>query len=84
MSDSTDFDTRVMTLIAETFSVPASSLTRATTADDVDGWDSLGHSILLTRLSQRLDIEIDEDVAAHSRDVGDLIDALKREVDRRE
>ena len=68
----------VATVIAETFAVPPDSISRATTADDIDGWDSLGHSILMTRLSTRLNVEIGEDVAASSRNVGELTDALAR------
>jgi acyl carrier protein len=80
MSD--DFESRVIGVIATTFSVPASAISRATTADDVDGWDSLGHSILMTRLSHHLAMEIGEDIASGPDNVGELVDALARERSR--
>jgi acyl carrier protein len=51
-------------------------INRQTTADDVDGWDSLGHSVLIARLSKILGVEIGEDVAASAKTVGMLVDRL--------
>ncbi len=79
MNDDRDFERQVIAIIADTFSAPPDSIGRRTTADDVDGWDSLGHSILLARLSQKLHLEIGEEIAAQSADVGDLVDRLANE-----
>lgn len=67
---------RIIAIIAGTFGADAASITRMTVADDVDGWDSLGHSVLMTRLSRALGIEIDDWTASESRSVGHLIDLL--------
>lgn len=65
----------VARVIAETFGVAADRVTRATTADDVDGWDSLSHTILLVRLGRALGAAVPE-AAADAATVGELIDAL--------
>lgn len=69
--------TRIVTeTIAETFGADPASISRATVTTDVDGWDSLGHSVLMVRLSRRLGFEIDDWIASESRSVGHLIDLL--------
>lgn len=67
---------RVIETIADTFGADPARIGRDTVADDIDGWDSLGHSILMVRLSRRLGVTIDDWVASESRSVGHLIDAL--------
>ncbi len=79
---SADFEAQVIGIIATTFSVPVGAISRTTVADDVDGWDSLGHSILMTRLSHQLDMEIGEDIASGPSNVGELVDALAQERSR--
>ena len=79
MNDDAALEARVIAVIAQTFSVPSAAITRATIADDVDGWDSLGHSILMIRLSNALGMPIGEDIAANAGDVGQLVDMLALE-----
>jgi acyl carrier protein len=67
---------RIVGIIADTFGADPACIGRTTVADDVDGWDSLGHSVLMVRLSRRLGIEIDDWTASESRSVGHLIDLL--------
>lgn len=76
------FEAAVVAIIADTFSADAARIGRQTTADDVEGWDSLGHGILLARLSQKLRIEIGEDIAVDSKNVGELVDRLIAERER--
>ena len=66
----------VRRVIAETFNYPESDITDDTVAEDVDGWDSLKHTILMIRLGRALGISIPEEVAANASSVGDLIDRL--------
>lgn len=70
-----DLAEAIVAVIADTFSAPAAAISRATTADDIDGWDSLGHSLLLTRLARKLALPIGEDIASVDN-VGELIDAI--------
>jgi acyl carrier protein len=69
---------KVRAIIAETFNVASSDITDDTVADDVNGWDSLGHTVLMVRLQKKLRVAIPEHVAANVQTVGELIEALRR------
>ena len=73
-----DIAGKVRALIAETFNVASSDITDDTVADDVNGWDSLGHTVLMVRLQKKLRVAIPEHVAANVQTVGELIEALRR------
>ena len=44
---------------------------------EVGGWDSLGHSVLLTRLARRYRVVITEDLATPVGTIAELIDRLR-------
>ncbi|MGJ0394888.1 MAG: acyl carrier protein [Methylocystis sp.] len=69
---------QVRKIIAETFNVDEGEITNETTADDVDGWDSLAHTILMVRLQRNLNLTIPETLAANSETVGALIEGLRQ------
>jgi acyl carrier protein len=69
---------KVRAIIAETFNMASSDITDDTVADDVNGWDSLGHTVLMVRLQKKLRVAIPEHVAANVKTVGELIEALRR------
>jgi acyl carrier protein len=66
----------VLAVLRKTFADPDLVVTEATTALDVEGWDSLMHANLLVRLEKRFNTRIPDDVAYDLRDVGQLVDAL--------
>lgn len=66
----------VVATIASTFSVESSEIRPATTADDVDGWDSLAHTVLLIRIGTALRTSVPERIASGARNVGELVDLL--------
>lgn len=70
--------TQVRRIIAETFNVDEGDIANETTADDVDGWDSLAHTILMVRLQRNLNLAIPETLAANSPTVGALIEGLRK------
>lgn len=72
-----DIERIVKKTISETFDHPISKITRETTADDVDGWDSLQHTILMIRLGNNVGVEMNEHVA-EAGNVGDLIDRIEK------
>ena len=74
---SADLEQQVIAVIADTFSVDPAQIGRDTVADDVDGWDSLAHTILMMRLERTLGIRIDEATASGAANVGELIDGLE-------
>lgn len=60
-------------LIADTFDVPLHAVQLETRVEDVPGWDSLGHSVLITRLGRRFRQPIEEADAAFVSSVGELV-----------
>lgn len=68
----------VIQAIAECFGCDAAGVTDDTLAADVEGWDSLGHTMLMMRIELLLGLKIPEIVAANVENVGDLIAKLKR------
>ena len=67
---------RVSQIIAETLNVKQDVITRDTMAEDVDGWDSLTHTILMVRLQRRLNLTVGETIAATATNVGELCDMI--------
>lgn len=67
---------RVSQIIAETLNVKRDVITRDTMAEDVDGWDSLTHTILMVRLQRRLNLTVGEKIAATATKVGELCDMI--------
>ncbi|WP_288588166.1 acyl carrier protein [uncultured Methylobacterium sp.] len=72
----TDVNEAVRAIIAETFDIPANVVTDETVADDIDGWDSLSHTVLMIRLQNAFGIRIPEAVAAEAATVGELTAAV--------
>ena len=55
-------------------------LTDETTADDVDGWDSLSHVQLVAAMEEAFGIEFKSREILSWDNVGDLIDSIKKKV----
>lgn len=72
----TDVPAIVLAVVAETFPSGSTKIGRDTTAADVDGWDSLAHTVLMIRLEKRLGMPISDGIAAKASSVGELIDLL--------
>lgn len=66
-------ENRIYAIIGDQFAVDPSGLGPDTTADDVDGWDSLNHSRLLMRLERELKREIPDHLLFELNNVGDLV-----------
>ncbi|MEO1248653.1 MAG: acyl carrier protein [Pseudomonadota bacterium] len=66
-------ETQIYAIIADQFAIDPSGLGPNTTADDVDGWDSLNHSRLLMRLERELQRDIPDHLLFELSNVGDLI-----------
>ncbi len=54
------------------------SVSRETTANDISGWDSLSHAVLILNIESEFDIELPLDDTLELDNVGDLIDLIKR------
>jgi acyl carrier protein len=68
-----DLAEAVLALVADTFDLPGGGLTLETRPGEVPGWDSLGHSVLLTRLARRFRVAITEDLAMPVATIGELV-----------
>ncbi len=66
-------ETQIYAIIADQFAIDPSALGPNTTADDVDGWDSLNHSRLLMRLERELKRDIPDHLLFELNNVGELI-----------
>ena len=80
MNSREEVEARVIAVIADTFSVSESEIGYATTAADVDGWDSLAHTVLMVRLQKQLGIAIPEAIAARAQTVGELVELIRAEI----
>ncbi len=64
---------RICTIISDEFNCPQADLTLSTTAEDVDGWDSLAHARLIMTIEDRLAIRFPGDKLFDLDCVGDLV-----------
>ncbi len=54
------------------------TITDATTANDVEEWDSLAHLSLVTEIMREFSVKLTLDEINNSRNIGELIDAVLR------
>lgn len=64
--------------MARTFDVDPAVISERTTAEDVSGWDSVSHLVLLTGLEKRFNVALPTDKVHAAQDVGALIDIIER------
>lgn len=77
MSDK-DVVTRLTAVFRNVFGNETLSLSSATTAQDVDGWDSLMHINLIVAIEREFKIRFTTREITALRNVGDLIDLITR------
>lgn len=65
---------RLAGLIRETFSQPKARIDRNTIAEDIPGWDSLSHTILLLSVEETFGTALPENTSYAN--VGELADAI--------
>lgn len=68
-----DVSQGIFKVIADTFQCDPSLVTRATQSEDIDGWDSLSHTVLLLGIERQFGLRLDDSVFDVA-DVGGLID----------
>lgn len=64
----------------EAFGVDAASVTLETVPDDVTGWDSLGHTVMVSALEEALDLAIDIDDVMEMESVAKIVRILEEKV----
>jgi len=68
---------RVAGVIRETFGVDDIDVTPETVAEDVPGWDSLSHTILILSLEEAFGIELPADTRGFAN-LGELVATIDR------
>ena len=51
-------------------------ISRETTADNVDGWDSMTHILLISTIEEKFSIEFSHKEVVRFKTVGDLLDSI--------
>lgn len=64
-------------LFRQVFEDPEIVVSAETTADDVDGWDSLSHITLISAVEAHFQIEFSRREVARLKNVGDLLNAIE-------
>jgi acyl carrier protein len=67
----------VAEVIATHFMVPVDVVKPDTTAMDIDGWDSVSHTMLILEIEERLGIMMPPDKANKLKNVGHLAEAIE-------
>jgi len=60
----------------EVFDDISLTITRDTTADNVDGWDSMTHILLISSIEEKFGIEFSQKEVVKFKSVGDLLDSI--------
>jgi acyl carrier protein len=76
MSDAASVPSSVLETFRSVLAQPELELTRATTATDVVGWDSLSHIQILVALEREYGVRFTAAEIADLKDVGSLCDVL--------
>lgn len=63
-------------IIRDTFRQKDVEITRETTALDVDGWDSLSHTMLLLDVETHFGVRLPAEKVYDLADVGELVDLI--------
>lgn len=78
MIDSDEIFFRVSTVVRRTFQLDdGAPVTRETTSADVDGWDSLAHSVLLMGIEDEFGITFEAETMFELEDVGALAELVR-------
>jgi acyl carrier protein len=72
----TDRLSRLNEVFQDVFDDDEISITRATTAADVEGWDSLMHVTLLINIEKAFGVKFTSSEVARLASVGDLLDLI--------
>jgi len=73
---------QIQPIFQQVFNNSEISLSRETTAQDVEGWDSLNHIRLIISLEMELGITFDSNEVAELTNVGDLIDYIESQINQ--
>ena len=67
-------------IFCQVFDDDSIEIARNTTADDIDGWDSLSHMNLIVAVEMGFNIRFNTKDVRALKDVGDLIDTIDKKL----
>ena len=70
-------------IFCEVFNDDSIMIARETTADDVEGWDSLSHVNLIVAVEMKFNIRFATGEVLGLKNAGDLIDLINKKVQKR-
>jgi acyl carrier protein len=70
-------------LLIDVLDLDEVSITEATTANDVEGWDSLSHIRLMVAVEQRLRIKFSTGEIERMNNVGDMVKTIELKLQAR-
>ena len=71
-----EIETRLEKIFKNVFNDESVVLTNELTANDVDGWDSLSHMLLISEVEQEFSIKFKLNDLNKMRNVGDMINII--------
>lgn len=71
---------RLNQIFCEVFDNDAINITAETTANDIDGWDSLSHVNLIVAIETKLGIKFSQKELLSFRNVGDLLKSISGKI----
>ena len=74
----------VVSVIRETLDDTTVEITRATSAKDIPGWDSLANVEVVVALEMAFDVQLSTGQIASLKNVGELADAIEARIHRAE
>ena len=69
-------------VFCEVFNDDAIMINRETTADDIEGWDSLSHMNLIVAVEMKFNIRFTGGEVQGLKNVGDLIDQINKKIEK--
>ena len=72
----TEIYERLQTVFCDVFDCEEIALSDATTAADVEGWDSLSHITLIAAIEDEFEISIPMKAVVHLENVGQLVSLI--------
>lgn len=70
---------RLNNVFREVFDDDSITVTDATVAADIDGWDSLMHITLISAVEDEFDISFNMKSVVKMKNVGDMVDIIEQE-----
>lgn len=77
--DRTEIFERLNNIFREVFDDDSITVTNATTAADIDGWDSLMHITLISAVEDEFGISFNMKDVVKMKNVGDMVDIIENE-----